>query len=110
MLSTKTPLFYAKQALRLHYFNCTEQWKQPFPSPELLLLYIHYHSANGQGEQYDIIKVVISRLYILSYLNYICKSIILQENLKLGYLRNKEELNFQLLSEEAEKKLVWNTV
>lgn len=39
MLNNKTPLFYAKQALRLHYFNCTEQWKQTFPSPELLFIF-----------------------------------------------------------------------
>lgn len=60
--------------------NYTEQWKQPFLSPELLLLYIHYHSAHGHGEQYDSIKTIISRLYIQPYLNYICRSIKLREN------------------------------
>lgn len=60
--------------------NYTEQWKQPFPSPELLLLDIHYHSANRDREQYDNIKAIISRLYVQPYLNYICKNIIRLEN------------------------------
>lgn len=47
--------------------NYTEQWKQPFPSPEVLLLYIHYYSANRHGQQYYNIKAIISRLYIQPY-------------------------------------------
>lgn len=105
MLMTKTPPFYAKEALRLHYYKLLcrvltmETWassdliyffswvqlkvvqtlKQSLPSPEPFSHYIHYHSAKGDGEQYHNIKAIISRLHTQFSLNVICRSIILHE-------------------------------